>query len=134
MSFEFSITESDGVAHLTYSGDFKDGDSLQMWSEISVKMPALSSKKLLVEELPGALGEVKTTELYELGKYISENPVFSNTLIAVVFPGVISDETLRNSIFAAKVASNRGRAVRIFQANQEAMQWLFPDSIEVVLD
>lgn len=125
MSYELTYIENNDHLQILFSGRFIDGDVLALWREIVGYLETHCHKRILIEEQPGTVGQLKTLEVFEAARFIAESRVARGTKIALLYQAGVTSETYQQAVFGETVAVNRGLFFRVFNSPEAASNWLF---------
>ena len=123
----YTLAFRDQKTHLQvlFDGNFRAGDVKHIWEEIQEYLSDHPSKRVLVEEKPGATAELlDTTEIYDAAKFFASANITSGIKVALLYAEGVSSETLEQARFGATVAHNRGFNMRVFENKDHALAWL----------
>lgn len=124
MPYSLSFIENNDYLHVSFDGNFLPGDVKPMWREILDYLHTHPHKYILVEEQPGATGQLNTLEVYKTAEFLSQSRLTRGVRVALLYQTGVTQNTLQQAIFGETVAVNRGLNLRVFRIKEDAEQWL----------
>lgn len=124
MPYALSFSDNPHYLHIGFTGNFISGDVKALWNEISAYLKIHPRNCILVEEQPGATGQLATLEIYETAAFLANAHLPRALRIALLYQAGVTNETLKLAYFGETVAVNRSLTLKVFHVREAAEHWL----------
>ena len=124
MSYSIQVETKEGYDLIAYGGDFTTEDVVSFWKKLQMLAENSKNKRILIERQSDTQSDPDAYNVMHISNMIAKSTGPLGVRIAVLLTQNMPHNVRQMFKFGTNLANNQGGIIRLFYAENDAVEWL----------